>query len=129
MPRKRVKSKRAGWTRDHIRQLLDGFDYIGRAFGNGSSCDTKAMRGAWFELRDRLLTTFIANHPGERPWAFWNFEALEPRRKIGMKSAPYIGAEYESDVAFLDRIDQLTPAERRSLKLPRATSRTEVANA
>lgn len=37
---------------------------------------------AWHDLRDDILSTFIAAHPGCRPWGWWAFSA--PRAPLGM---------------------------------------------
>ena len=37
---------------------------------------------AWYELRQRILDSFITEHPGRRPWAWWEFDA--PRAPMGV---------------------------------------------
>jgi hypothetical protein len=36
----------------------------------------------WAIHRDAILSAWIAEHPGTRPWAWWKFEAAEPRRCV-----------------------------------------------
>ena len=38
--------------------------------------------GTWRRHRRALLAEFIMEHPGRRPWAWWTFAAVEPRRLI-----------------------------------------------
>ncbi len=37
--------------------------------------DGDALRPEWEKRRDVLLPQFIKEHPGERPWAWWAFDA------------------------------------------------------
>lgn len=45
------------------------------------SRDRSAVRRAWKSVREELLTEYIQEHPGRRPWAFWKFDLSEPRRR------------------------------------------------
>ena len=86
MPRvkRRGKHRRAGWTEAHREHLLTGYDWsaiLGGGFGPDP--DVAVLGEAWRELRDALLPAWIAEHPGRRPWAWWQFDAPEPRRRIG----------------------------------------------
>jgi hypothetical protein len=56
-----------------------GFDY-NRRWPERSNFD--AMRKAWEELRHELLPEWIREHPGTRPYAWWKFDAPEPRRHM-----------------------------------------------
>lgn len=90
------------------------------------------VRRCWEELRDELLERWIAARPGTRPWAWWQFDAHEPRRLLpgspgfsldpvppdcvsfGMVHcscrAEEFDNEYESEWAYLERLDLLAPA-------------------
>ena len=134
MPRISRKTKRrkrpTSYGPEHIRHLERGFGFIGPA---GTE---EAMRQAWAELRDELLTRFIAEHPARRPWAWWKFEAPGRRERIGDKVHPHdradfpenlkrlsfgkpschltaddLAAEYENEADFLKRHNLLTSEE------------------
>lgn len=90
MPRvtRKAKHRREGITPAHIEQLLTGHDFFNQAFGrtlfhpSTPAHAYDAMREAWEDLRDELLPAWIAENPGTRPWAWWKFDAPEPRRRI-----------------------------------------------
>lgn len=87
MPRgiKRRAKAKMEWTREQRRQLLTGFEFFGQGFGRDGSdrrpLDLNLAREAWEELREELLPEFIREHPFSRPWAWWVFDAPEPRRE------------------------------------------------
>jgi len=58
-------------------------------------------RAAWFANKEELME---ANGPGQRPWAWWQFEAPQPL------------SEKEDPVKALRRWGLLTPAEEAGLK-------------
>jgi hypothetical protein len=102
-------------------------------------------RQRWEEHRDELLAEWGAAHPATRPWAWWRYEALEPRQCVSgaelllPKRAPtdwdwcwkedfgipgfvqcrpdgFDGLpEVESEAAYLDRHRLLSRAERSQL--------------
>jgi hypothetical protein len=39
------------------------------------------MKVAWADLRHSLLPEFVRQHPGQRPWAWWAFDAPTPGRR------------------------------------------------
>jgi hypothetical protein len=45
--------------------------------------DERAFGDAWQAVRDSLLGEWIPERPGTRPWAWWQFEAPEARRRLG----------------------------------------------
>jgi hypothetical protein len=159
MPRVSRRSKRrtAGYTDQHIQQLLtgvtlscmSGFGAIHKGIG-----DEGGMRAAWNELRDQLMPQWIAEHPGTRPYAWWKFDLPERRRRtdgvihpfddpvrnteVELRAAQHpqfrefafdlfygkprclftqddFGATYEGELAYLDRLNLLTPEERKEL--------------
>ncbi|MCC6228523.1 MAG: hypothetical protein IT432_04775 [Phycisphaerales bacterium] len=62
--------------------------------------DLDLARRAWEELRDELLPEFIREHPLTRPWAWWRFDAPEPRSPL------------EPEREYLTRLGLLSPEER-----------------
>ena len=75
------------------------------------------------------LAEHIAQHPGTRPFAWWELEASELRRVRSGMDAPtphfrgprfglahdYYADHYETETDYLDRLDLLTPEERVAL--------------
>src|SRR5262249_38366366 len=116
--RRRAKA-RDDWTREQRRQLLDGHEFFGKGFGRPWSIhrplDLDLARVAWNELRAEILDEFIANNPGHRPWAWWQFDAPEPRRQP------------ETDLAYLERLNLLVPSEIAVLDRLRAEDAASVA--
>lgn len=145
MPPKKRRAIRGRnqYTVLQIRQLLTGHEFVwGAGFGSGDNLDRDAVAEAWEELRDELLPAYILEHPGRRPWAWWEVESPEPRRCIEGPGAhafrnPNAPAwtkrlsfgkptcwggddfanpsRYESQPAYLDRHGLLDDAERLAL--------------
>ena len=46
-------------------------------------------REAWEALRDELLSAWVRDDPCTRPWAWWEFDAPERRRRIDGKPHPF----------------------------------------
>jgi len=44
--------------------------------------DFGGLQSAWRELRDELYPRWIQHYPGTRPYAWWCFEATQPRRRL-----------------------------------------------
>lgn len=88
MPRgvRRKAKPRAEWSREQRRQLVTGFEHFGGGFGRWLDSPTRPLdldlaRQAWEELGPEILDEFIREHPHQRPWAWWCFDAPEPRRE------------------------------------------------
>ena len=127
-------------------QTAPGFYRHGSGFHTGlAAVHVDAVREAWQALRDELLPQYIREHPGQRPFAWWAFDAPENgRRKMlrgparlaidGPTASPvmrtrwsfgtpsvFSGGDYrqpilfESQPAFLDRHGLLTDEEREAL--------------
>ena len=87
MPRvRRVPRFRHGWPRGAVFHLLTGNDFFSDGFGQGDAFDRESARAAWGELRDRVEAALAerqrschGEYPLLRPWAWWEFSALEPR--------------------------------------------------
>ena len=91
MPRKRRLAKRRKLielTTQHFYQLRTGNDFFDDAFGRNPNL--RLMREAWEKHRENILTQWIAANPGTRPWAWWKFDAPEPRPE-GEGEADYLG--------------------------------------
>jgi hypothetical protein len=149
MPRgiKRRAKAKMEWTREQRRQLVDGHEHFGRGFGRWPGhpvrpLDLDLAREAWGELREELLPAFIREHPFSRPWAWWCFDAPEPRREAEdgddadpcTFGTPRWWAEYregtptqllppgqlcESQRAYLTRLGLLTDHERELIRRER----------
>lgn len=92
--RRRAKRKSEGYNEWHVLQLQEGFDLWGAAgplgaFGNDDEFDEPAARAAWEILREQIMADWIAQHPGQRPWAWWRFDAPERRRRIDGIQHPF----------------------------------------
>ena len=113
MPRiKRIDKRRIksyGESRAVRIALISG-SYFGfmdnHRFGHGKGLAHKHVVAAWEELRDELLPTFIAERPGQRPWAWGAVESPEPRRRIDGRPHPFDDpqreAQLEQDRQHLD---------------------------
>ena len=112
MPRKRRRSKRRG-RRLTLQEFIDFLlgpgsrDERIQGFPN-SFPDFETARQAWFDNRERLLD----QNPARSPWGFWawwQYEAPEPRRVVGRrKRCPAEGGGYEDVLEdksdYLDRL-------------------------
>ena len=87
MPRikKKAHRRRSEWTDQHRGQLITGFDHLGDAFGreDHGTLDMDRVRDAWADLGDELLAEHVREHPGTRPWAWWQIDAPEVMRRTG----------------------------------------------
>lgn len=116
--------------------LATGHDYFNaRPFGDPP--DEELMRETWEAHRDELLAEAGS---GKRPWAWWQFVASEPRRRIGGVGTPITHPEtgeryskgkpvafggdydtanpprYETEGEYLARLGLLMPGERELLE-------------
>lgn len=138
--RRRPKSRREGIEDKHVQYLLTGFWYV-RPFPFAD--DEAEQREVWNELRDELLPDWIAESPGTRPWAWWQFDAPERRRRINGahpfdnpersasqnrlwfgRPAVYVcrddsEARYETEREYLTRLNLLLPEEMDSTAPPK----------
>jgi hypothetical protein len=108
-------------------------------FGAYAAGDVHAL---WDKFHDDVLPDYIERNPGYRPWAWWEFDATEPRRCVdgpgafafrsddapewtrhlhfGMPSVHGgddwdCPSHYENQAAYLDRLGMLSDAEREAL--------------
>ena len=94
MPRvsRKLKRRREGYTQWHIEQLLQGFTtHCNGGFGalHKGLGDIPAMQKAWEELKHELLPDWIRQYPGTRPYAWWKFDAKEPRQRTDGVQHPF----------------------------------------
>lgn len=83
--RRRKKRRKLGYTPQHLRVLEHGFDFH-------DVYENKQQRlEAWEIFRDEIIADWIrkprdSEHeypgPGTRPWAWWEFDAPELRRRL-----------------------------------------------
>ncbi len=92
MPRaqRRSKARRAGFDAMDITHLLDGPHgvpcEITRAHDAG---DVSTVRAAWESLRSDLLPKWVSDHPGRRPWAWWEFDSVGRRETRNGRVHPF----------------------------------------
>ena len=86
MPRRLRRVKRARprtISSGMLSHLETGHDFFG-GFGKKNP-DRDAMREVWNECRDDLIEATIRKKgDGHRPWAWWEFDAPEPRQIVQM---------------------------------------------
>ena len=81
----------------HYRHLETGFVFFaGDGFPDEESC-----RAGWLQLRGEILARWIKEHPGTRPWAWWNFNSPERRRRIDGGIHPFDNTERQAMVERL----------------------------
>lgn len=95
--------------------------------GHGTDETDSALRRTWFKLKRRILAEHASEEPGSRPWAWWKWEAKEPRRRLdGLPhycnefyfgvpqfafTAEDCDVEYESQADYLRRHKSMSKAE------------------
>ena len=84
MPRvkRQLRERRPELGEDHAEQLRTGFGFYPVAADFGPDPDLEDLREGWLELRDGIMAAWVQEHPGSRPWAFWQFDSKEPRRRL-----------------------------------------------
>ena len=85
--RRRIRRGRSSGLNDRQRALLlTGLDRFGGANDPGFEDEAHA-RAMWQRYRAELLTDrdFTVNDPGNRPWAFWKFDAGLKRDNFGWR--------------------------------------------
>ena len=65
---------------EEAHDLLDLHRLVGR--------NETALRAVWVEHREEILEDFIDENPGRRPWAWWKYDAPEPRLRLGGTGTP-----------------------------------------
>ncbi len=62
--------------------------YIGANWLYHTALDPDPVQAEWRSVRSQVLRSWIATHPGTRPYAWWCYEAPEPRRRVGGTGTP-----------------------------------------
>lgn len=108
----------------HRVKLETGFWYP--EILDGDAIDDEALRSLWEQYGSEILRDHITNHPGSRPWGWWRWDSPEQRKRV-VPGAPYTHyhrpasfgvpkncdpEEFESERAYLARLNLLTPQER-----------------
>ena len=72
------------------KALADG-NYFSFLDGNilGYEPSKYIFQEAWVQLRDVILSSWVAEHPGSRPWGWWMFDRPELRRRIDGQVHPF----------------------------------------
>ena len=120
----------AEYSERTIEKLLSGHDWY--PMFDGPDLDDDELRKVWRQLRPELLDRHIKKKPGTRPWAWWRWESTEPREQVSDGPEPigppdwfgkpsrYLGQPpenmFESEQAYLERLDLLTDDEREALR-------------
>lgn|SRR5262245_11745583 len=115
--RKRPKNRRPGLYTERIRRRLEtghDWEWLDDAGANDPSATLEELRAAWEAMRADVI------RPGEPlPWAWWVFDAPEPRRTAAGEPSPldasatYFAASvtpsaWECEGAYLDRVGVAT---------------------
>ncbi len=88
MRRRRCNKRRMDFevlTGKQEYDLRAGACFFRDTWGNGTDEERQAnRRGAWKRFRAAILAKWMADNPGTRPAAWWQYDAPEPwRRRIG----------------------------------------------
>ena len=62
--------------------------YIGTDWIYHAALDPDPVKIEWTNSRKRILGSWIASHPGTRPYAWWCFDAPEARQRVGGTGTP-----------------------------------------
>jgi len=95
--KRQLKKKRIKELDDWDKQGFISGHFFGKPFDDGK--DSELIRDTWFTFREFLFDEQVKERPGTRPWAWWEFEAKEPRKQI--KGDPEI--RQSMDFGILDK--------------------------
>ena len=126
---RRLERRETTFSERTRANLLHGHDW---PMLRGEPMDDDELAEAWGVLGDELLAAFIAEQPGCRPWAWWRWQAPEPRLQINDGPEPlpghglwfgkprgYTGQPpedmFEPEAEYLERLGLLTAGEREAL--------------
>ena len=94
MPRRRWRllGRREALSEARRHYLKTGDALLGDGFADLdlflTAKNAEQVRQWWLDHRDEILPEFIRAHPGCRPFAWWRFDAPEPRRRLGGIGTP-----------------------------------------
>lgn len=112
------RNERAELTEGQVGQLVTGCNLD---WHKEPDLSRKELRQAWEANREFIMAqqgegrSFDGFDYGERPFAWWIFEAPEPRRIVGYFQGPNGGkpmAIQETEADYIDRLDLWLPGER-----------------
>lgn len=116
--KRRTKRKRDGWGEDVVEHLREG-SCLPCMFGQVDHSGEK-LKPAWEELKHQVLPEFVRQHPGERPWAWWEFDAPGRRERTDGGIHPFDNKERTLYVAKSDNPEFWRVAYRLSFGYPSA---------
>jgi len=112
--RRRPKTRRSPLITDRtIDRLKTGCNFW---FLDGDEISEEELHQAWEEIGSEILQEWIREKPGQRPSAWWLFEAPEPRRL--MDAGPGILGKLPDRLGQKGRETQLSFLERHGLLAP-----------
>ena len=90
MPTNRKRVSRQG-RRDAIDPAVHAF-FTGQPLPPGANAFRYFVAehpGLWAQYREEILSSWVADHPGTRPPAWWLYDAPEQRQRLGGKGTPW----------------------------------------
>jgi hypothetical protein len=63
----------------------------------------EAMKEAWEHLRERIMEVWKVEFAGTRPYAWWQFEAVEYRQRVDGKPHPFDNPEREDMQLYIGK--------------------------
>lgn len=102
MPVKRRVPKRRidQYGKAHEFYLLRGC-WLWEPFPFGEHADMDLARTCWDDIGPLLMAEWVGTRPGTRPWAWWQFDAPDERRRRPGPNG--VGEWAETEDEFLDR--------------------------
>jgi hypothetical protein len=85
MPRKLRTDKRREPLTDEQEAFLNSDDEGAGFFKYSAEDELKAL---WDVHRDHVIQEYVATYPGSRPARFWEYDAPEPRQRLGGTGTP-----------------------------------------
>ena len=119
MPRFSRKSKRRTGDDEFIVKHLHGGICLA-CMVDHELHTTDSVRLVWEKLRDTVLPAFIQENPGQRPWAWWEFDAPGRRERIDGGLHPFDNKARTLHVASVDNPNFWKVAYRLTFGLPSA---------
>ena len=93
MPRRtKLRRRSSGWSDLHRAILRTGLDHFDE-FPEGD------REQAWLDLRKEILAEWLQNHPGTRPWAWWQFDCPpnQFRTRVDGKRHQFLDPSFDLD--------------------------------
>lgn len=80
MPRKLRIEKRREVVDNEMEAWLHSDDSVSGLFKYSQPDELRAL---WVQHRERIIQEYVSEYPGERPPRWWEFDAPEPRQRLG----------------------------------------------